>query len=361
MRICAQDNSTHPGGSRLQLFQSHARTSLFRLLFVLGLLLAVFLIWGRLVLDLVGLIFGSATFAFLLLPLCRFLEKKLSRSLSAIASLVLSGGVLLGLISLLLPALSRQISSLSTLVPEAFERIGALWDGLSASLQNRLPGLQLPELQFSTPQNGITDFAINAVNYLGNITEKIYRLTLMVVLSYFLLNEREKIQLRLELLAPASIRTLCIRAGNALSRELRLYLRGQMTIALAVGALSGILLTLIGIPGAALMGIFVGIFNVIPYFGPILGGVPAMIMALSVSWQKALFCLASLFLVQQIDGLVISPRVMGNITGFSPAVVLLALFIGGRMGSILGMLLALPALMVIRTIYRIYVQRHEKN
>ena len=75
----------------------------------------------------------------------------------------------------------------------------------------------------------------------------------------------------------------------------------------------------------------------------------------------ALGALAILFLVQQVDGLVISPRVMGALTGFSPAVVLLALFAGARVGGVFGMLLALPALLSIRTLYRVFVQRHENN
>ena len=73
------------------------------------------------------------------------------------------------------------------------------------------------------------------------------------------------------------------------------------------------------------------------------------------------FALLALFLVQQMDGMVISPRVMGNITGFSPAVVLLALFAGARLCSIRGMLLALPTLMAVRTLYRVFVQRRENN
>ena len=144
-------------------------------------------------------------------------------------------------------------------------------------------------------------------------------------------------------------------------RELRLYLRGQVTIALVIGVLAAVGLAIVGVPGAPLLGVFVGAFNVIPYLGPIIGGIPAVVLALSVSWQKAAFALLALFLVQQMDGMVISPRVMGNITGFSPAVVLLALFAGARLCSIRGMLLALPTLMAVRTLYRVFVQRRENN
>ena len=96
-------------------------------------------------------------------------------------------------------------------------------------------------------------------------------------------------------------------------------------------------------------------------FGPVLGGIPAVLMAFGISWQRALITIGVLFLVQQIDGLVISPRVMGSVTGFSPGTVLLALYFGSKLGGIGGLLLAVPALTAIRTLYRVFVQRYEKN
>ena len=144
-------------------------------------------------------------------------------------------------------------------------------------------------------------------------------------------------------------------------QQLRLYLRGQMTIALAVGTVAALAMTLLGLDGAPVLGLTVGVCNVIPYFGPFLGGIPAVIAALSISWQRALWTVGALFAVQQIDGLLISPRVMGGVTGFSPAVVLIALFAGARIGGVGAMLLTLPALMTFRTVYRVFVQLHEKN
>ena len=128
-----------------------------------------------------------------------------------------------------------------------------------------------------------------------------------------------------------------------------------------MGACGRYLAAMFGLSGAPLLGLFVGLFNIIPYFGPFLGGVPAVITALSVGWQKAALTVLILFLVQQIDGMLISPRVMGSITGFSPAVVMISLFVGARVSSIAGMLLAMPALMAARTLYRVFVQRHENN
>ena len=318
-------------------------------------------LWGGTLLELVRIVFGGAVIAFLLSPLSRLLEKKLTRTAAALISIVCVALGLLSLFALLLPALIRQLSGFVDLVPEAFRRLRDLAEDLVQRLQNRIPELTLPKINFSGAEREFGSVARGAMNYAGSVGNSLYRFSLMAVLGFFLLADREQILLRMELLIPSAWRCLLVRTGNALVRELRLYLRGQATIALAVGILAAAALSIVGVPGAPLLGVFVGAFNVIPYLGPILGGVPAVILALSVSWKRAAFAILALFLVQQIDGMVISPRVMGNVTGFSPAVVLLTLYVGARLNGVWGMLLALPAMMAARTLYRVFVQRRENN
>ena len=322
---------------------------------------AICLLWSEVVAELAALVFGAAALAFILTPLCRLLEKKLKRPLAALISLVGAFALLLAALAILLPALFRQLSALAEGLPEAFSRLRTLTDGLAQRIESHMPGFRLPQINFSGAQGSIGDAARGAISTVSSAADGAYRLFLTVVLSYFLVADRENILLRLELMIPHAWRRGAVRAGNMLVRELRLYLRGQATIALAVGVVATAGLMFIGLNGAPLLGLFVGLFNIIPYFGPFLGGVPAVITALSVGWQKAALTVLILFLVQQIDGMLISPRVMGSITGFSPAVVMISLFVGARVGSIAGMLLAMPTLMAARTLYRVFVQRHENN
>ena len=127
----------------------------------------------------------------------------------------------------------------------------------------------------------------------------------------------------------------------------------------AVGALAAFGLWLAGVRSSLILGLVIGILNLIPYFGPVLGAIPAVAAALTSGWQTALFAGLVLIVVQQLDGMIISPRIMGNITGLSPAAVLIAVFVGGCFKGILGMLVALPVLMVFRTCVRVFVQRTE--
>ena len=361
----AHPNQTHPGkrGVDMQIHSSRpeaAGRAVCAALAVLAIVGACVL-WGGTLLELVRIVFGGAVIAFLLSPLSRLLEKKLPRTAAALISIVCVALGLLSLFALLLPALIRQLSGFVDLVPEAFRRLRDLAEDLVQRLQNRIPELTLPKISFSGAEREFGSVARGAMNYAGSVGNSLYRFSLMAVLGFFLLADREQILLRMELLIPSAWRCLLVRTGNALVRELRLYLRGQATIALAVGILAAAALSIVGVPGAPLLGVFVGAFNVIPYLGPILGGVPAVILALSVSWKRAAFAILALFLVQQIDGMVISPRVMGNVTGFSPAVVLLTLYVGARLNGVWGMLLALPAMMAARTLYRVFVQRRENN
>ena len=84
-----------------------------------------------------------------------------------------------------------------------------------------------------------------------------------------------------------------------------------------------------------------------------------MLLALADGWRKALLVLGVLALVQQLDNALISPRIMGGLTGFSPAAVLLAIFAGARLFGVVGLLTALPLFMSIRTVFRVFVQSRE--
>ncbi len=316
-------------------------------------------LWGGVLAELIGIAFGGAVIAFLLSPLMRRMERHFPRPAAAGLTLALAAGALLGLAALLLPALARQFAALAKLLPEGIERLQSLLVALAERLRRRVPGLALPEFDFSAMDGALAEAARRAAAWIAGFGGRVYRFALMAAMSCFYLADRDRVLLRLELLVPLRWRRVAVRAGNMLLRDLKLYLRGQAAISLAVGALAALGFLLIGLPGAPLLGLLVGALNVVPYLGPFLGGVPAVVSALSAGWERALLTLAVLLGVQQIDGMVISPRVMGSVTGFSPAVVLLALFAGAEISGVAGLLFALPALMAARCLYRACVQRND--
>ena len=121
------------------------------------------------------------------------------------------------------------------------------------------------------------------------------------------------------------------------------FLRGQLLDALIVAIIVSVVLTVIRLDFAVLLGCFAGLTNVIPYFGPIFGAVPAVIVALFTGGlSKAIITLIAFVVIQQIDGNLIYPKVVGTSTGLHPVFVLLAVTFGGYFWGLLGMVLAVP-------------------
>lgn len=324
-------------------------------------LAAALLVFRGPVLRVGVLCLGGAVMAFLLEPLAARLEKLLSRGAASVAALLIVAAAVAGLLWLCLPAMVKEAAQLMEALPRSAARLSEWAQSLTDRAAQRLPGLNLPELPLNRLSDLLTGMLAGTLALAGSAADALSRLSMMAMLCVFFLCDRDRLLLRLELLTPRSARCMAVRMGGAVAREVRLYLQGQLLVALAVGVLAALGLMLIGVRSAAVLGGIVGILNMVPYFGPFIGGVPAVLIALGDGWQKAALCVGVLTLVQQLDSAIISPRIMGSLTGFSPAAVLVAIYAGASFGGIGGMLVALPVLMSVRTVFRVFVQQHENN
>lgn len=140
------------------------------------------------------------------------------------------------------------------------------------------------------------------------------------------------------------------------------FIRGVMLDAFFVAILSSIGLTILGLEFSIFIGIFAGLCNVIPYFGPVLGMIPAFLVGtLTDSIWQGLFAVGILLLVQQIDSNIIYPRVVGSSTGLKPLFVLLAVTLGGHYGGIPAMILAVPTAGIIQLYVIKWISFREKQ
>ncbi|MBR1821512.1 MAG: AI-2E family transporter [Clostridia bacterium] len=324
----------------------------------LAAVLAVMLLWRPLA-QVLALTLTAAALCFVAAPLARLYERRLSRPVAALACLLSFALAIAGLAWMLLPALLRELFELARTLPSSIGLVAQWLGGARGWLEGHLPGVALPELDLSALSGALSGLASGTISLAANLADVAGRASMLVVLAYFFLRDRDSILLRLELLLPQSFRPTAVRMAGAACRELRLYLQGQLMIAGAVALLSIAALMIVGVRSALVLGLLVGILNMIPYFGPFIGGVPAVLIALSDGWQKAALTVLALTVVQQLDGSLISPRIMGGLTGFSPALVLVGIYAGARVGGVLGMLLALPVMMTVRTLFRVFVQKYE--
>ena len=135
-------------------------------------------------------------------------------------------------------------------------------------------------------------------------------------------------------------------------REAGGYIRGQMLVALAVAFLTAIGLMAVGVNAFMLLGLVMGVCELIPYIGPFIGGIPVVLFTLPLGLSKTLWALGVVIAVQQAEGMFIAPRLMSGATGLHPVYILLLLTAGGLLFGLPGLLLALPLFVCLRGLTR---------
>ena len=326
------------------------------LLFILLPTALLLYLWRAQAALLLRLLTGAAVIAYLFLPLTRWFDRTLhtGRVGSILLAFLSAAAVLMLVLLLFMPPLLSQMRELVASLPSFAESVSRQLTALNLTLSQRGFGrLTLPEIDWNRILPSLSPLLGGTASIAGSILSRFTEWALSFFLAYYFLRDLERLTLHLELLVPASFRKTAVRMFSSVHHEIGAFLRGQLLISLIIGVLSAAALMLAGVRSFLALGLIVGLFNMIPYFGPLLGAVPAVLMALTQGIGTSLLAAAALFAVQQLDSLFISPRIMGAITGLHPGVVLLAITLGSSLGGVGGMLLAIPAALAIRAVYRV--------
>ncbi len=164
----------------------------------------------------------------------------------------------------------------------------------------------------------------------------------MLTIVFFWLVEHARLQRYALAFFPAARRAGAREAWNEVEGRLGLWVRGQLILMAAMGAATGVVYTVLGLPGALLLGLIAALTEAIPIIGPLLGAIPAVLVAATVSPELALVVAVIYVVLQIIEGAVLVPLVMRNTIGISPLLVLLSLLIGAAVGGMIGAFLAVP-------------------
>jgi predicted PurR-regulated permease PerM len=164
----------------------------------------------------------------------------------------------------------------------------------------------------------------------------------LLTLVFFWLVEHARLQRYLLSYLPLDSRAGARQAWNEMETRLGLWVRGQLILMGTMGVSTGIAYTLLGLPGALILGLIAALAEAIPIVGPLLGAIPAILVAATVSPQLALVVAGVYVVIQLIEGSVLVPIVMRNTIGISPLLILVSLLVGGAAGGLVGAFLAVP-------------------
>lgn len=314
------------------------------------------LLWGwRWIGQALGQLFLGLMVALAALPIMRQLEKRMKPALAATLSMLsLSLIAILSLLALA-PPMVRQGRELAALLPGLYSAMeGMVAQGEGWLRQNGLPvdsqwrGVALERLK------GLLGGAVPAVMaWAQQLMGSLGRWMLAPVFAFYFLRDRRRLCQWLLSLLPANRRAMAVRMVREMRRETAGYLRGQLLVSAVVGMLTALGLLICGVPAWLLLGILMGVLELIPYVGPVLGGTLAVLFALPGGWSRTLWALAVVVLVQQLEGTMLSPQLVSETTRLHPVAVLLLVALGGSAAGMAGILLAVPALLCLRAALRI--------
>lgn len=307
--------------------------------------------------------------AYVLDPLVDALvERRVARSLAIVllALPVVGAGVAAVLFGI--PALVGQIDELVQAAPELVALVGDWLSGIREFVVG-IPGVGedvVPDLANLDPEeivaflqerreqlaSGTWRGVLGLGRGLGSAATMAGYVFLTPILTFYLLRDYDGILARLRGLLPRSREAGVVEFAREYDVLLSRYLRGQLTVALIIGVLTGTLLLVVQFPYAFLLGALAGVMGLIPFLGLVLSIIPAVIIALvsgSVLWSLAKVALVY-GLVQILDSGIISPRVVGDSVGLHPVWIVLALSVGGFFFGFVGLLISVPAAVGVKLV-----------
>lgn len=349
--------------------------------------------FGNLIHTIMGIlkpIIYGLVLAYLLGPIASFWQKKaiklldksiknkkrlysISKASGIVIALLVGLAVIGGLVGLVGPSLSDSITKLKLSIPEYVNQITAWFDLLVERYPQILTAYnEIYQKIVIYIENWIqNDFAAQINTILGsisggvvggvvNIFSFLLNALIGIIVSIYVLNGKERFvgqgkKIAYALLRPKAANNVItiIRQSNKIFGG---FISGKLIDSLIIGIICAIGLYCMNMPYTALVSVIVGVTNVIPFFGPYIGAIPSAILILLTNPIKCIYFIIFIIILQQVDGNIIGPKILGSSTGLSAFWVVFAILLGGGLFGFVGMIIGVPTFAVIYYIIKTFIE-----
>ena len=295
--------------------------------------------------------------------------KKRARGLSIITVYILALLLLILTINIIIPALSKSITELASNLPSYYQRATDFADNLpddsiikKESIQEVVGNLQKIDITSVLSLESVSDY----INRVFSVANTIFNIFVSFIMSVYVLLERREILKFIKKLVYAvfkddtckSIEKYFLKSNEIFFK----FISSQIIDAIVVGIIVSIAMCIMRVKYWALLGFIIGLFNVIPYFGAIVGvAIATLITIFTGGFSKAIWMLIVVIILQQLDGNVINPKIVGNALKLSPILVIFSVTIFGAYFGVLGMFLAVPIIAIIKILVNDFIEFKTKE
>jgi predicted PurR-regulated permease PerM len=330
----------------------------------MGLLVALMIwaAWNVLLPYVLGLIL-----AYLLLPVVNWLDEhmpgrvrswRLSRALSIVLTYLVVIALLAGIVAFVVPVAVEQTRVFIANWPTLTSRVQELWSEGLGWYRETIPEdwAQTVEGNLQDLVNdviaGVQNALVATVRTVSSTVGFVIGLVVIPFWMFYILHDEEQVLRGVLGTLPEQLRPDVQAMARLIDDVLSAYIRGQLLLVLFVGGMATIALLIIGVPFPLVLGIIAGLFEVLPFIGPLLGAIPAVLVALLSDPISAVWVAVAFFAIQQVENLILVPRIAGRSVKLHPAIVMLVLVIGNELAGLFGMLFAVPVAATVRDVFK---------
>lgn len=324
-------------------------------------------------LNLLGYFVWGFSIAFILNQIVLFFQKvfkfikseNVKRILSVATAYIVALGFIVLFFVAIIPVIGNSVSDLVSNIPTYAEKLTEMYGSVQTYLQNQF-GIQVADLgniDYVEILTRVSDFVLNGEN-IGALTHWLFETTNVVmnflfgfIISIYMLLDKEKFLQQtgniVDALLPEKWAERLRVVGKRANELFAKFLFGKLIDSTIIGIIAYIAFLIIGVRYPLLLAFIVGITNIIPYFGPIVGGVVACAIVLFTNSGISLFIISAIMVLalQQLDGWVIGPRILHGQIGVSPLLIIAGVTIGGSLAGFIGMVIGVPLLALLKELF----------
>lgn len=292
-------------------------------------------------------------------PVKKLEEKGIPRRIGILIVYLAVISLVAAAVIFLLPLLFQNMKELAELLPDIAARYTQYFDDMVSVIKYskwsediKMAILNEIRTTLLIVQDMSAQLLRKAMEGVAGTMRLLLRTTVAMVVAFYFVKDAEKLKKSFFAMVPRTWRGSLEETGAEISKVFSRFIKGQVIVTLIVGCLEIIGLYIVGLDYAPILGIIGGVANIIPYFGPYIGAVPAVALAFIKSPIKALWTVLVFLIVQQIDNSVITPRIIRERMGLHPVATILVILAGGTFFGVFGLLFAVPVTAIIRIILK---------
>lgn len=316
-------------------------------------LITIFTYFSYLFLDIIILLIISIFITMIFNPLVTILENQgIKRIISVFLVFALSGIAIFFALNVLIPKIANQINALANTLSQ--EKVNSLMLQVESAIKEYIPFMQTTEFA-SKLEEFFSGLLFESVNNISNIVSSIVSVLAIFVIvpfiTFFMLKDNTRILNGIINIVPNKYFEFSYYVITQIGVQLGRFIRGWIFDAFMVGFLAALGLTILGIQNSIIIGFIAGVGHLIPYFGPVIGGLPAIIISLIQFGDFSMLpeIVIMFTIIYTVDNGYIQPNIFSKSTDMHPLMIILLILMGSQLMGILGMLIAIPAATVIKT------------